>query len=94
MGNISSPNKSQLYEVTIIRVVMTILIVFMHSFTCYNGGWPEPKGFVEIPVYKWLSRLSFAFTLEAFVFISGYLFSFQRKTLNKFNGGGVFADCQ
>lgn len=84
-----STNRIQLNEVTIIRIVMTVLIVFMHSFTCYNGGWPEPKGYVDIPVYKWLSRLSFAFALESFVFISGYLFSFQRVTLNKFIGGGI-----
>lgn len=46
----------------------------------------QPVGYVEIPVYKWLARTSFAFTLEAFVFISGYLFAFQRKTLKR---GGI-----
>jgi hypothetical protein len=38
---------------------------------------------MEIPIYTWLARTSCAFTLEAFVFISGYLFAFQRITLNK-----------
>ena len=69
------------------RTILAILIVFMHSFTCYNGSWKQPAGYVDIPLYKWLSRTSFAFTLEAFVFISGYLFAFQRITLKRTEGG-------
>lgn len=38
---------------------------------------------MDIPAYKWLSRFSFAFALEAFVFISGYLFAFQNITLKR-----------
>ena len=75
--------KIRLDEITIMRAILALLIVFMHSFTCYNGGWAEPKGFIQIPLYKWLSRFSFAFTLQGFVFISGYLFAFQRITLNR-----------
>ena len=69
------------------RTILAILIVFMHSFTCYNGSWEQPAGYVEIPLYKWLARTSFAFTLEAFVFISGYLFAFQRITLKRTERG-------
>lgn len=68
------------------RTVLAILIVFMHSFTCYNGSWEQPAGYVDIPLYRWLSRISFAFTLEAFVFISGYLFAFQRISLKRTEG--------
>lgn len=77
----------RLDEVTLIRTILALLIVFMHSFTCYNGSWKQPAGYVDIPLYKWLSRTSFAFTLEAFVFISGYLFAFQRITLKRVGGG-------
>ena len=79
--------KIRLDEVTLMRTILALLIVFMHSFTCYNGSWEHPAGYVEIPIYKWLARTSFAFTLEAFVFISGYLFAFQRITLNRMGGG-------
>ena len=74
-------------EVTLMRTILALLIVFMHSFTCYNGSWEQPAGYVDIPLYKWLQRISFAFTLEAFVFISGYLFAFQRITLKRTGGG-------
>ncbi len=77
----------RLDEVTLLRVILAVLIVFMHSFTCYNGSWAQPEGYVDISLYKWLSRISFASTLEAFVFISGYLFAFQRITLNRTGGG-------
>ena len=59
----------------------------MHSFTCYQGSWTKPEGYIDILTYKWIARAAFAFTLEAFVFISGYLFAFQKITLNK--SGGV-----
>ena len=68
------------------RTILAVLIVFMHSFTCYQGGWEQPAGFVNIPLYKWIARTSFAFTLEAFVFISGYLFAFQRISLKRMSG--------
>jgi len=80
--------KPRLDEVTLMRTILALLIVFMHSFTCYNGSWAQPAGYVEIPLYKWLTRTSFAFTLEAFVFLSGYLFAFQRITLQRVEGFG------
>lgn len=80
--------KIQLDEVTLMRCILALLIVFMHSFTCYNGSWRAPVGYVEVPLYKWLARISFACTLEAFVFISGYLFAFQRITLNRIKKRG------
>lgn len=73
----------RLDEVTLMRTILAVLIVFMHSFTCYQGGWDKPIGYVDIPAYMWIARFSFAFTLEAFVFISGYLFAFQHITLNR-----------
>lgn len=80
--------KVRLDEVTLMRTILAVLIVFMHSFTCYQGSWAPPEGYLDIPLYKWIARLSFAFTLEAFVFISGYLFAFQRITLGR-RGGGI-----
>lgn len=85
----SMKERIRLDEVTVMRTILAILIVFMHAFTCYNHSWQAPEGFVEIPAYKWLARTSFAFTLEAFVFISGYLFAFQSITLDRRTSFGV-----
>lgn len=83
----SEKKYKRLDEVTLMRTILALLIVFMHSFTCYQGSWTQPPGFVEIPAYKWVARASFAFTLESFVFLSGYLFAFQRITLKRAGGG-------
>ena len=77
----------KLDEVTLMRTILALLIVSMHAFTCYQGGWAKPEGCIDIPTYKWIARTTFAFTLETFVFISGYLFAFQKITLNKSEGG-------
>ena len=45
----------RLNEVTLMRSILALLIVFMHSFTCYNGSWDRPAGYVDIPLYKWLN---------------------------------------
>ncbi len=29
----------RLDKVTLMRTILALLIVFMHSFTCYNGSW-------------------------------------------------------
>lgn len=76
----------RLNEVTLLRAVLAVLIVFMHSFTCYNGSWEQPAGYIDVPLYKWLARFSFAATLEAFVFISGYIFALQYNK-NRIRGG-------
>ena len=85
----TNKKKIRLDEVTIMRTILAFLIVFIHAFTCYNHIWRAPEGFIDIPVYKWLARTSSAFTLEAFVFISGYLFAFQSITLEKKTSLGV-----
>ena len=66
------------------RCVLALMIVFVHSFTCYDSSWREPLGFEKIPIYKWLCRLAYAFALESFVFISGYLYAFKTniQTIN------------
>ena len=83
--------KPRLDEVTWMRCILAILIVFFHSFLCFDGKWRAFDGMIDIPVYRWLSRISFAFTLEAFVLISGYIIAFQHIAQNR-TGGGHFFD--
>lgn len=76
-------NKLELYEISIIRPVIIILLVFMHSFTMYAGEWPLPQGINDIRIYFWIQRFAFSSLLEMFVFISGYIFYYQLCELNK-----------
>ena len=70
-------------EVSFIRPILIILLILVHCFTVFNHGWEPFSGFQENKVYMWLSRLSYSFMLETFVFISGYVYAFQVITLQK-----------
>lgn len=74
--------QTRLYEITIIRPIIIVLLVFMHSFTMFTGGatWPLPNGIYPVKLYEDLTWFSYGFLMEAFVFISGYLFSYQLKS--------------
>ena len=73
-------NKQLLDNVVIIRPILIILLVFYHAFAIYSGAWAPIEGFPEVPAYWWLDKLSYAFMLEMFVFVSGYVFGFQIRT--------------
>ena len=70
-------SKPILTNVSIIRPILLVLLVFYHAFAIYSGAWAPIEGYPEVPAYWWLDKLSYAFMLEMFVFISGYVFGFQ-----------------
>lgn len=64
-----------LNDIMIMRPIIIFLLIVTHSFTMFTGGsWPLPEGIHEVPVYKEITRITFSFMLETFVFVSGYLF--------------------
>ena len=75
--------KQLLTNVAIIRPTLIVLLVFYHAFAPYSGAWPPIDGFPDMPVYWWLDKLSYAFMLETFVFISGYVFGYQVRMKGK-----------
>ncbi len=58
------------------------LLVLMHSFTVYNGSWRPFEGYLDVEAYRWIVRFSGSFMLALFVFISGYILSFQYEKAN------------
>ena len=76
-------SQMNLDEVSFIRPILIILLILVHCFTVFNHGWEPFSGFQENKGYMWLSRLSYSFLLETFVFISGYVYAFQVITLQK-----------
>ena len=67
-------------EVVVIRPILIVLLVFYHAFAIYSGAWAPIEGLLEVPAYWWLDKLSYAFMLEMFVFISGFVFGYQVRT--------------
>lgn len=81
-----------LSDVVIIRNILIILLVFYHAFAIYSGAWAPIKGYPEILVYWWMDKLSYAFMLELFVFVSGYVFGYQvrNKGESKLKANNLF----
>lgn len=70
-------------EVAFIRPILILLLVVYHAFLIYGGGWAQPVGYVDIPMYRDIAVLSYSCMLETFVFISGYLFFWGILNANK-----------
>lgn len=77
--------KTWLNEVSFMRPILLVLLVSYHAFAPYVGTWPLPEGIHQVESYGWIGLLSRAFRLEGFVFISGYIFTFQLVEKKKFS---------
>lgn len=81
-NNRMTNQKIMLNDVVIMRPLAIFLLVVWHSFIIYAGGWKEPVNFQPVETYWWLAKFSYAFMLELFVFISGYVFSLSLQKRN------------
>ena len=75
--------KRLLYEVSIIRPLVILLLVVMHSFTMYAGNWSLPDGIENVPAYFWGVKLITGFRIEMIALIAGYVFAYQSVELHR-----------
>ena len=75
--------KKLLYEVSIIRPLVILLLVVMHSFTMYDGGWPLPAGIHDVTAYAWFVNFISGFRIETIALIVGYIFAYQSLELDR-----------
>lgn len=68
---------NRLANIDFLRVLCIILLVTYHSFAIYSGSWVEPKGVYYVPGYYWIGKFCYSFMLPLWVFLSGYLWSYQ-----------------
>lgn len=87
--NTTSVNNDKLYEISLLRPILAIMIVGLHAFCIYNGGWHEPEGFSPNILYAWIGKFCAISTVPAFVFVSGYIYSYQRIRIKR-EGGAKF----
>lgn len=72
-------NASRLSEIDLMRPIVILLLVLMHAFVIYSPSaatWHLPMGIHDVPAYHWVQELSYSFLLEAFTFISGYVYGY------------------
>lgn len=75
--------KKYLTEILIMRPVIIVMLVLYHSFAFYNGSWDNP-GVSPNDTYEWISHYSYACLLEAFTFVSGYVWYHQIQKKRSF----------
>lgn len=75
--------KIRLSEVDAIRSILVVLLVLYHSFCMYDNKWELCANAYYSDSYKWLSRFAYAFLLQGYFFMSGYVWAFQREVQNK-----------
>lgn len=72
---------TRLNEIGIMRFVLILSIVIGHTFAIYGiaaeRSWPLPNNFENIESLWWINPVFISFSLQAFVFISGYLMRMQ-----------------
>jgi hypothetical protein len=79
-------SKQIISEVAILRPIIILLLVLMHSFAPYVGAWEsifENDGSLIWPLYRLLVKLISGFRIEAIVFIAGYIFAYQTIDLGR-----------
>ena len=70
-------NKQYLQDVVLLRPLAILLIVIYHSFIIYIHEWDAPVGFQDVTAYWWIAKFAISFSLELFVFFSGYIYYLQ-----------------
>lgn len=71
--------KSYRIDIGIFRIIIILFLVVFHSFGPFANVWQD-FGF-NISSYWWISKWSYSFFLEGFVFVSGYLYGIQYKRM-------------
>ena len=74
--------RDHLHEIGIMRAILIVSIVLGHTFAIYSGksaSWYMPYGLQTVGIYKWLNAIFIAFSLQSFVFISGYLMAYTER---------------
>ncbi|WP_289685470.1 acyltransferase family protein, partial [Muribaculum intestinale] len=67
----------RLVEIDILRVLCISLLISDHSFAIYSNTWTKPECIDNITLYYWIGKFCQSFMLPLWVFISGFLWSYQ-----------------
>lgn len=73
--------KKLLYEVSIIRPIIILLLVILHSFCIYGYAWTMPTGIEYVALYRLLIKFIMGFRIEMIALVSGYVFAYQSLTI-------------
>lgn len=82
--------KKKLDDITILRVIGILLVVLAHATHAYTSGWVY-ETHVKSSFFRRLTLYVYSFHMPLFLFISGAVYYFCRKELEKYNDFKAFA---
>lgn len=76
-------DRKLLYEVSIIRPIVILLLVLLHSFEKIANGGLLHQNYHLIWIYRWLVRFIKGFRIETIALVAGYVFAYQSLVLGR-----------
>ena len=83
--------KKMIFEVSIIRPLVILLLILYHSLCPWMNGWEETPCFEENKIYFWIANLISGFRIETIALVAGYIFAYQRIDLKRMQSLKSFA---
>ena len=75
----------ELSNLNVVRTWLIVCIVFYHSALFWTGAWFPVPTEQTAPYLGWFALWLNSFHIYSFVFLSGYLFYYQRRELGKYS---------
>ncbi len=79
-----------LSNLNVVRVILILCIVLYHSSVFWTGTWLSVPTSQTAPFLGYFAQWLNSFHIYALVFLSGYLFYYQRRELNKYDNFSQF----
>lgn len=79
-------DKKLLKNIIILRVFAILLVVYGHSIIYYSLNWNLYQPPSEFPMLDIIKRIIDFIQMPLFIFISGYVYSFNQIEKNRYNG--------
>lgn len=70
---------TRLNDIDMMRCIVVFMLIVMHCMTMYTGNnpsWTLPEGICPIFGYSMIQKYTYAFLLEAFTFMSGFVYCY------------------
>lgn len=87
MNTIRLKNKVILTNIALMRSILIMSIIIGHAFAIYtnSNAWPLPVGCTQMNMLRWVNPVCISIALQAFVFVSGYLFAYKTEDNNPYD---------
>lgn len=77
-------NKNEINHITILRNISIILVILGHAGCIYAGYWSYTVVNGNSSILKFITEYIYSFHMPLFVFISGYIYIYNKEKRNKY----------